>query len=179
MLGTDSVRQRRKTPRGAGQIWRNWLMAAVLPMAAHLHFMANAVVRSVGICRCYCTEGHGNRCERQKCFLHRETFEWNGGMSILPMPHYMSFRRRFRSAKRSVISAARRSAASISAWVARQRRRARMPLRIAYRCSVVQFEHPSPRLCRPRLSCHAARPKPVARKGQRKGCRVESRGPFN
>jgi hypothetical protein len=45
----------------------------------------------VSVCRCYCAEGHSNRCERQKCFLHRGTFRWDGGASILPRLHYNFF----------------------------------------------------------------------------------------
>jgi hypothetical protein len=33
----------------------------------------------VGVCRCNCAEGYNYRCKREKCFLHRGTFEWNGG----------------------------------------------------------------------------------------------------
>jgi hypothetical protein len=54
-------------------------MAAVLPVAVYLHFMANAMVLMiVGVCRCNCAEGYNYRCKREKCFLHRGTFEWNG-----------------------------------------------------------------------------------------------------
>lgn len=54
-------------------------MAAVLPVAVYLHFMANAMaLMIVGVCRCNCAEGYNYRCKREKCFLHRGTFEWNG-----------------------------------------------------------------------------------------------------
>lgn len=57
-------------------------MAAVLPVAVYLPFMANAMMLMiVGVCRCGCAEGYNYCCAREKCFLHCGTFEWNGGLA--------------------------------------------------------------------------------------------------
>jgi hypothetical protein len=55
-------------------------MAAVLPVAVYLHFVTHAMMLMiVGVCRCDCAEGYNYCCEREKCFLHHGTFEWNEG----------------------------------------------------------------------------------------------------
>ncbi len=55
-------------------------MAAILPVAVYLHFVADAMMLViVGVCTCDCAEGCNYCCERGKSVLHRVTFEWNGG----------------------------------------------------------------------------------------------------